>query len=331
MGVWSGPTSLAYLFLKLSETHPDLKIEGKPAQDWCNAYLECGQDKIASTKEGDQSGWGIANEYLAFNTVKACATKDLAYVSKVEDGVTNGFDCLPEDNEVLAGRAGTLSLLRMIKRWVPEAAARMDKCMVPLIDHILASKPWTFHKHTYIGAAHGIIGIITQVALSDPERVSGVEAELAEMLDLQFEDGHWNITPHPTLGGTDVVEFCHGAPGFVISLAKIRPLFSEEMQKRIDVAITRGRQEIWEKGLLAKEPSLCHGIVGNMLALEDWKQRDHFMAHATMEKIEEGKKDGRFIASSDPYGLLWGEAGKTWGWMVINSRKELGYPSYTDI
>jgi hypothetical protein len=88
---------------------------------------------------------------------------------------------------------------------------------------------------------------------------------------------------------------------------------------------------VWEKGLLRKEPNLCHGITGNMLALTNWKQREHFLAHATAEKIEEGKKNGGFIAGDDRFGLLWGEGGRAWGWMMLDSREELGYPSYTDI
>jgi hypothetical protein len=37
------------------------------------------------------------------------------------------------------------------------------------------------------------------------------------------------------------------------------------LEGRIDGAMERGRDVIWEKGLLRKEPSLCHGIFGNGL------------------------------------------------------------------
>jgi hypothetical protein len=68
-----------------------------------------------------------------------------------------------------------------------------------------------------------------------------------------------------------------------------------------------------------------------MLALTDWKQREHLLAHATAEKVEEGKKNRGLIAGDDRIGLLWGEGGRAWGWMMLDSRTELGYPSYTDI
>ena len=116
-----------------------------------------------------------------------------------------------------------------------------------------------------------------------------------------------------------------------MSLVKIRSFFPEDLRQRIDVAIERGRKEVWEKGLLRKEPNLCHGITGNMLALGEWAQREHFLAHTTSEEIEKRKRDGSFIAGDDPYGLLWGEGGRAWGWLMMDIGKDLGYPSYTDI
>ncbi|KAH8893442.1 hypothetical protein GQ53DRAFT_114910 [Thozetella sp. PMI_491] len=329
VGLWTGPTALAYLFLWLSQTHPDLVVEGRTPIEWCNAYLDCGQSDITSAH--DLNGWAVKNEYLAFNTVKACVTKDLAYVTKVEEALRTGYDCPDVDNEHLVGRAGTLSLLRIISHFVPESAAAMKKCMEPLIQHLLASRPWRFHGHNYIGAAHGVIGIITQIILSDPKQVQELEPYLTEMLDLQQEDGHWFITEDPNLGEPDLVHYCHGSPGFVMSFMKLRPHVPEEMQKRFDVAIERGRKEVWEKGLLTKEPNLCHGITGNMLAFEDWEQRKHFMAFTTMEAIQEGKKEGKFIKGDDPFGLYWGEAGRAWGWMIMDSGIDLGYPTYTDV
>jgi hypothetical protein len=41
-GLWTGPTSLAYLFLWLSHTRLDLEIDGKLTINWSHAYLDCG-------------------------------------------------------------------------------------------------------------------------------------------------------------------------------------------------------------------------------------------------------------------------------------------------
>jgi hypothetical protein len=50
------------------------------------------------------------------------------------------------------------------------------------------------------------------------------------------------------------------------------------------------------------------------LALES-QQREHFLALATPEKVEQGVTDGMFEKESESFGLLWGEAGRAWVWM----------------
>jgi hypothetical protein len=331
VGLWTGPTSLAYLFFWVSNIYPELTVRGKSAAEWTQAYLACGSDSLTSPAE--LSGWGIRNEYLAYNAVKAVANKDLECVARLEAAVQSEFSCPEKDNEHWSGRAGTLALLRMVRSWIPETADRMNACMKPLIEHILDAVPWTFSGHRYVGPAHGDIGILTQLALCDESLGQNAvfEEQLTALLDSQTEDGHFFITPDPKLGSPDLVHHCHGSPGFIISLLEIRPTVKPELQDRIDVAVEKGRKQVWEKGLLRKEPNLCHGIVGNMLALSDWEQRKHFMAHATSEKIDKGIQDGVFTSGDDPYGLLWGEAGRAWGWMMIDTERDLGYPSYTDI
>ena len=236
-GLWTGPTSLAYLFLWLSRTHPDLHIDGKSPTAWCHAYLECGQQDIPSA--AGLNGWGVKNEYLAYNAVKAAATKDLQCVYKLRDAIVNGFECPDADNEHLSGRAGTLALLRIVRHWVPQASDIVQECMASLITTVLEQRPWRFHGHSYIGAAHGSIGIITQIVLCEPHRGRDaiIESEISKHLDLQAADGHWFITEDPGLGSPDLVHYCHGSPGFVMSLLKIRPFLPPALQERVDVAV----------------------------------------------------------------------------------------------
>lgn len=331
VGLWTGPTAIAYLFLWLAETHPELEIEGAVPHEWCARYLDLGSEDLESPH--GLNGWGVKNEYLAYNTVKAAASKDSNYAAKVFNTILNDYHCPDVDNEHLAGRAGTLSLLRIIKRWCPSTADEVEKCTQLLIDQIMAQIPWRFHGHNYTGAAHGVIGILTQIVLSQPEmgRNAKIEELIQEQLDLQADDGHWFITDDPKLGEPDLVHYCHGAPGYIISLLAMRPFVKPELQDRIDKAVALGRKQVWEKGLLRKEPNLCHGIIGNMLAFDDWKQREHFMSYATKEDIQKGREDGTFIRGDDPYGLFWGEAGRAWGWMIMDSGVDRGYPSYTDL
>jgi hypothetical protein len=175
--------------------------------------------------------------------------------------------------------------------------------MKPLIEHLLNQEPWIWSGCQYCGSVHGEIGILAQIVLSDPSYAPKLEAKLSSLLNLQGSDGNWPVVPGKDIG---LVQFCHGAPGFVISLVAIQPYFTSHLQARIDAAVERGRELIWEKGLLTKEPNVCHGIIGNALALEVPK-RDHFLSFATLEKIKQGMADGRFEKDDEAYGLLWGE------------------------
>ncbi|KAL3424518.1 abscisic acid ABA receptor [Phlyctema vagabunda] len=326
-GLWTGPTSIAYVFFGLSETHPDLVIEGKVPIDWCYAYLDCGSD----THPVAGNGIGVKNEYMAFNTVRAIATKDLAYVENLKAAAAAAnLEAPAVENEYLSGRAGTLALLRIVRHWIPAASEGLNQVMEPLIKHCLEHQPWTFRDVAYIGAAHGSIGIITQIVLCNPSYAPALETPLIEHLDAQREDGNWFVRaalPDPT----NLMQFCHGAPGFVLSLIKLRPYFPK-LHARIDKAIKAARERIWEQGILKKEPNLCHGVTGNALALES-PQREHFMSYGTAERIQAGIEDGTYIKTDDTYGLQWGEAGRAWAWMAFdtNDVEGKGWPAYTDI
>lgn len=97
------------------------------------------------------------------------------------------------------------------------------------------------------------------------------------------------------------IQWGHGAPGVVISLQSALPAyqnFDPEFASRIEAAIDRAQQVIWQKGLLRKESCLCHGAAGNMLALTDRRKRafsgvEHGRCGTTEEQtgsMEDGPK-----------------------------------------
>ena len=322
-GLFVGPTSIAYLFLSLSFKHSDLEIEGKRPAEWCKAYLELGQDNVPLVTEKEICG--ITNEYLASNTLKACIYQSENHASKVLDALRT-LEANPTHCEWMNGRAGGLYLLRLMRKWLPGMAAEINLVITSLIEAILPQQPWVWSSRQYLGTVHGEIGVLTQVVLSDPSYAPTLEAKLQSLLDLQNTEGNW-----PVIEGKDIglIQFCHGAPGFVCSLLAIRAHFPS-LHEHIDAAITLGRRLTWEKGLLTKEPNFCHGIHGNALAL-DAAQREHFLWFATSEKVELGIADGTFEKDEDPYGTLWGEAGRAWVWMEVWDGEEGRLPMYSDI
>jgi len=323
-GLFLGPTPLAYFFLLLSEKQPNLIINGKTPFEWCQAYLNLGQETIPLLFTDT---CGITNEYLAYNSVLACASKEIQYAQKVTSALRN-LDAPPGHCERMNGRAGALYLLRMIRKFLPSLTEEIKRVTRILIEQILTQEPWTWGdaKRQYYGTVHGDIGIITQIIISEPSYAPQLEAKLSLILELQEENGNWPVVPEKKSFG--LIHFCHGAPGIIVSLLAIREYFPL-LHQRIDIAIERGRGLIWEKGLLKKEPNICHGITGNALALVG-SERGHFLEHATPQKIREGIEAGIFINGDDPFGLLWGAAGRAWVWMNWQIDKGKCIP-YTDV
>ena len=66
-GLYSGPTSIALLFLHFSRSHPHLDIKGLSPQRWAYGYLS-GQRTFSAVTAAN---CGVANEFLAFHAVHA--------------------------------------------------------------------------------------------------------------------------------------------------------------------------------------------------------------------------------------------------------------------
>lgn len=62
-------------------------------------------------------------------------------------------------------------------------------------------------------------------------------------------------------GGNARVQWCHGAPGMIISLAAL------PADLRTDALLLAGGELTWTAGALRKGPGLCHGTAGNAYAL----------------------------------------------------------------
>ncbi|KKY31070.1 putativelike protein 1 [Diaporthe ampelina] len=232
-GLWAGPTGFAYLFLQASAMYPHLRIAGRHALSWARRYMDGARGDL---RLGSRCGLSLP-DLLA--------------------------PCGSWPDELLQGRAGTLYMLRMMRHWVPDSAVLLDRSIDSVTAAILAHGPeWKWHGKRYLGAVHGDIGIVTQLVLAVPSLASRLEGKLRDLLGSQLPNGNWPSS----VGGTDasLVQFCHGAPGFLHSLASLRPYFPG-LRQQIDASAEQARRCVWRQGLLRKEPSLCHGILGNAL------------------------------------------------------------------
>jgi Lanthionine synthetase C-like protein len=67
---------------------------------------------------------------------------------------------------------------------------------------------------------------------------------------------NWRARLSSPLGATKLVQFCHGAPGFVICLADLP-------DATVDDLLIAGGETTWRAGPLNKGSNLCHGTGGN--------------------------------------------------------------------
>ena len=146
-----------------------------------------------------------------------------------------------------------------------------------------------------LGPAHGFAGNVHALRgfVSDDELRARIEPPLRRHVMLEGERANWP----PALGDRKIrMQWCHGAPGIVITLGDLMPL---------DLMLA-GAELTWQAGPLVKGPGLCHGTAGNGYAFlkayavtgdEQWLGRARrFAVHALeqVERVREATGRGRY-------------------------------------
>jgi hypothetical protein len=157
----------------------------------------------------------------------------------------------------------------------------------------------------YLGPAHGFAGCMLALAAFPPASAELHEHAAAVTRRYAVEqEGLANWPPLADEGlraprdGQIRVQWCHGAPGIVASLAALAPDDPEH-----DRLLCAGGELTWRAGPLAKGAGLCHGTAGNgyaFLALlertgdELWLERARgFAVHAAAQVARERQAHGR--------------------------------------
>jgi Lanthionine synthetase C-like protein len=155
----------------------------------------------------------------------------------------------------------------------------------------------------YLGPAHGFAGCMLALAAFPPvtanvhERAAAVTRRYAVEEDRLANWPPLAGMPLRTRDGQIRVQWCHGAPGIVASLAALAPDDSEHER-----LLCAGGELTWRAGPLAKGAGLCHGTAGNgyaFLALlertsdELWLERARsFAVHAAAQVARERAAHG---------------------------------------
>ena len=78
-----------------------------------------------------------------------------------------------------------------------------------------------------------------------------------------------NIASATESSSDELVQFCHGATGWIPLLCKLASLVSNEKDRYLPISVELG-EIVWKRGLLVtKGPGICHGVAGSVCALVD--------------------------------------------------------------
>jgi hypothetical protein len=166
---------------------------------------------------------------------------------------------------------------------------------------------WTQHLYgrpdQIMGPAHGFAGCVLALAARADDEVHRRTAAAVRRYAVE-QNGLANWPPAMSHDGLQNsrgqirVQWCHGAPGMVVSLAGVAP--DDDEHERL---MRAGGELTWHAGPLAKGTNLCHGTAGNgyaFLALlartgdELWLDRARaFAMHAIAQVERDRKKFGR--------------------------------------
>lgn len=189
--------------------------------------------------------------------------------------------------ELMWGAPGTLLAAYFLfeftrnERWAAlfrETAAHLWKQLQWSDEH--ACHFWTQdlygHRVAYLDGVHGFVATASPLIrgrhLLDGADWTRWQDAIANTVrrTATWENGkvNWRAQLDSTVGSHDhlLMQFCHGAPGFVVCLAGFPDTALD------DLLIAAG-EAVWEAGPLAKGASLCHGTAGNGYAFLALYQR----------------------------------------------------------
>ncbi|CAH8869469.1 unnamed protein product [Trichobilharzia szidati] len=187
-------------------------------------------------------------------------------------------------DEIFIGRAGYLlgiaTLRQMTKQVIVPNAKIYDICNAIINSGQAYSSShrspcplmYAYYDTEYLGAGHGLIGILFSLMLFPGYMKSKPDAEKLICDSLFYL---MQITPSETgnlPSATDeigrntkslepnvLVHWCHGATGAVFAYARAYILWRDE---RFLAECRRCANVVWERGLLKKGPGICHGVAG---------------------------------------------------------------------
>jgi lanthionine synthetase-like protein len=226
-------------------------------------------------REREAGGWG-SESYLAGRSGVLLMRYRVAPSHEIADRLARSIGANTDHptRELMWGTSGTMHAALAMHEWTGEdrwvdlyrsGARSLAASLERHGDYELWTQDiWRRHL-TMLGAAHGYAGnagaILRGISLlSEAERSQWIERIVSAARATAVRDGPFANWPAENLrAGADskmLLQWCHGAPGFVTSLATLD-------DSRLDDILLAAGELIWTAGPLAKGGGLCHGTAGN--------------------------------------------------------------------
>ncbi|KAI1798461.1 hypothetical protein LXA43DRAFT_32098 [Ganoderma leucocontextum] len=263
--------------------------------------LISGAHEIALSEPIDDDGcevlYGRAGLLYALLLLRGELVVTLSYLAQAG----KAKDKVVRDAEALCGDASLKELVDGIvlrgelgaRRYADELEESEKAKAPPLM--------WKWHGSRYLGAAHGVAGILHMIIHAAPHIVEPhwdkVLRTVEWLIAIQDPLGNWPTNaphqmPHTSGDATTqsrlkdvgvddedddaLIQWCHGAAGFLMFFSALlrRAALSPStcplpapLRSAIVAATTRGGELVYARGLLRKGVGLCHGVGGSVYAL----------------------------------------------------------------
>ena len=338
--VYTGVSGYAFLYYSLAKKSP----AGSSSR---HDYISKGEHFLAKTGRGSRDTFLCGR--VGPTTIRALFLNLKGGIQVchevIRDVVAVDHNRITDD-EHLYGKSGYLTALLLLRQEVPSSFQVIsdDKILKVLTAIVDAGKNGThgrypglplyyiWHHTPYVGAAHGLSGILYTLLkcrkFLQPQDVNELVRPCIDFLiNARFESGN---TPSSLGKDRDkLVHWCHGAPGMVYTFTEAYATFGDK--KYLDAALMSG-EVVWKRGLLHKGYGICHGVAGNGYALLHLFKttRDAKWLHRAMKFAEFCMDYGSHgCPSADrPYSLFEGLAGTIYFLFDLVDPDNAGFPGY---
>ena len=319
-------------------TPKTLDWHGMNALEWAHKYIV--QARYLSERSHAQHGRlkhaGFYGSKIGVYCVYAAVHLEKGDENSADNAilcVLEAYDVMDRDAvgcDVLYGLSGYLYALRFLSSEIsalqPSASwsqinARLAGLFPRVIDEIVnqseplywtwggSQEAWAWHKSHYVGAIHGLSGILTQIISCPTDALSPKHYDfvmdrfvfLRSLLVRQGGERPFGCINYGLIAFlTDVFnfpsslekvyranhtlfQFCHGAPGVVHCFYALDRLVSDEKSMSgLESDIQACLASTFKRGWLTKGVGICHGLAGTLYAFLGGLPRDSKAAPLTL-------------------------------------------------